>query len=178
MIVLTWCGSPMKWSHMVWKICPQQSGNEWVGPDEWSFTLGYQTFACYPLKYLHMERTCTPCPKILSRIHILRKWKVKLEDLEVLTPYTSYKGRAYIYGIFVSFISIYNFLTFTLFGVIGIHPITDLIFRESLVGTPPIVSVGFSLFVLWVPLITIIVYDGITNNFVNHQSWTRNFFSI
>ena len=25
MIVLTWCGSPMKWSHVVWKICPQHS---------------------------------------------------------------------------------------------------------------------------------------------------------
>ena len=24
MIVLTWCGSPMKWSHVVCKICPQQ----------------------------------------------------------------------------------------------------------------------------------------------------------
>ena len=23
-IVLTWCRSPMKWSHVVWKICPQQ----------------------------------------------------------------------------------------------------------------------------------------------------------
>ena len=23
MIMLTWCGSPMKWSHVVWKICPQ-----------------------------------------------------------------------------------------------------------------------------------------------------------
>ena len=34
MIVLTWCGSPMKWSHMVWKICPQHLtispfGNLW-----------------------------------------------------------------------------------------------------------------------------------------------------
>ena len=30
MIVLTWCGSPMKSSHVVWKICPQQaqSGNK------------------------------------------------------------------------------------------------------------------------------------------------------
>ena len=24
MIMLTWCGSPMKWSLVVWKICPQQ----------------------------------------------------------------------------------------------------------------------------------------------------------
>ena len=24
MIMLTWCGSPMKWSHVVWKIYPQQ----------------------------------------------------------------------------------------------------------------------------------------------------------
>ena len=24
MIVLTWCRSPMKWSHVMWKICPQQ----------------------------------------------------------------------------------------------------------------------------------------------------------
>ena len=24
MIILIWCGSPMKWSHVVWKICPQQ----------------------------------------------------------------------------------------------------------------------------------------------------------
>ena len=24
MIVLTWCWSPMKWSHVVWKICTQQ----------------------------------------------------------------------------------------------------------------------------------------------------------
>ena len=24
MIVLTWCELPMKWSHVVWKICPQQ----------------------------------------------------------------------------------------------------------------------------------------------------------
>ena len=24
MIMLTWCGSPIKWSHVVWKICPQQ----------------------------------------------------------------------------------------------------------------------------------------------------------
>ena len=24
MIVLTWCGLPMKWSHVMWKICPQQ----------------------------------------------------------------------------------------------------------------------------------------------------------
>ena len=23
MIMLIWCGLPMKWSHMVWKICPQ-----------------------------------------------------------------------------------------------------------------------------------------------------------
>ena len=23
MIMLTWCGLPMKWSHVVWKICPQ-----------------------------------------------------------------------------------------------------------------------------------------------------------
>ena len=23
MIMLTWCGSSMKWSHVVWKICPQ-----------------------------------------------------------------------------------------------------------------------------------------------------------
>ena len=23
MIMLTWCRSPMKWSHVVWKICPQ-----------------------------------------------------------------------------------------------------------------------------------------------------------
>ena len=23
MIMLTWCGPPMKWSHVVWKICPQ-----------------------------------------------------------------------------------------------------------------------------------------------------------
>ena len=102
MIMLTWCRSPMKWSHVVWKICPQQSGNERVGPDKWSFTLGYQTLACYPLKYLHMERNCTPRPKIISQIRILRKWKFKLEDLGVLTPYTSYKGRAYIYEIFVS----------------------------------------------------------------------------
>ena len=25
MIMLTWCGSPMKWRHVVWKICPQQT---------------------------------------------------------------------------------------------------------------------------------------------------------
>ena len=24
MIMLMWCRSPMKWSHVVWKICPQQ----------------------------------------------------------------------------------------------------------------------------------------------------------
>ena len=24
MIMLTWCRSPMKWSHVVWKICPRQ----------------------------------------------------------------------------------------------------------------------------------------------------------
>ena len=24
MIVLMWCGSPMKWNHVVWKFCPQQ----------------------------------------------------------------------------------------------------------------------------------------------------------
>ena len=24
MIVLMWCRSPMKWSHVMWKICPQQ----------------------------------------------------------------------------------------------------------------------------------------------------------
>ena len=23
MLALTWCGLPMKWSHVVWKICPQ-----------------------------------------------------------------------------------------------------------------------------------------------------------
>ena len=23
-IVLTWCGSPMKWSYVLWKICPQE----------------------------------------------------------------------------------------------------------------------------------------------------------
>ena len=27
-IVSTWCGSPMKWRHMVWKIYPQQTSNK------------------------------------------------------------------------------------------------------------------------------------------------------
>ena len=29
MIVLAWCGSPMKWSHVVWKICPQHQTNKY-----------------------------------------------------------------------------------------------------------------------------------------------------
>ena len=28
MIILTWCGSPMKWSHVVWKICPQHCSKQ------------------------------------------------------------------------------------------------------------------------------------------------------
>ena len=31
MIMLTWCGSPMKWSHVVWKICPQQTYHRKIG---------------------------------------------------------------------------------------------------------------------------------------------------
>ena len=31
MIMLTWCGSPMKWSHVMWKICPQQTYHRKIG---------------------------------------------------------------------------------------------------------------------------------------------------
>ena len=29
MTMLTWCRLPMKWSHVVWKICPQQKVSQW-----------------------------------------------------------------------------------------------------------------------------------------------------
>ena len=34
MIMLTWCGSPMKWSHVVWKIYPQHSTPQVQGPSK------------------------------------------------------------------------------------------------------------------------------------------------
>ena len=37
MIMLMWCGSPMKWSHVVWKICPQHPLTWNIYP--WSFVM-------------------------------------------------------------------------------------------------------------------------------------------
>ena len=73
--------------------------------------LSSTSFMRPPLKYLYMERTFTPHPKILLCIRLLQTWEVRPKDLWALTPYSSYKERAYIHGILVSSIPLYKHQT-------------------------------------------------------------------
>ena len=141
-----------------------------------------------------MKRTCTPHPKIFLHIRLLQTWEVRLEDLGALTPYCPYKERTYIHGILVSSIPLYNHQTASssryvefpnsqTFRVVGNHLVTDLTFRGSLVGTPPVLSIGSSPFVLQVPPVIALVDDQLTNYFCassqsnifnNYDSYNEN----
>ena len=132
-----------------------------------------------PLKYLYMERTCTPHPKIFLHIHLLQTWEVRLEDLGPLTPYSPYKERTYIHGILVSSIPLYKHQTASssryvefpnsqTFRVVENHLVTDLTFRGSLVSTPPVLFIISSPFVLQVTPVIVLVDDQLTDDFVHH----------
>ena len=109
-------------------------------------------FAFSPLKYLHMERTCIPCPKIFLHMCILQIWEVRTEDLKALTRYPPYKGRDNNHKIWVSSMLLYKhpvsssprYVEFpnSHTWVIGDHSITNLTFRWSLAGTPLVLYVG------------------------------------
>ena len=126
-----------------------------------------------------MERTCKPHPKIFLHIHLLQTWEVRLEDLGALTPYSPYKERTYIHGILVNSIPLYKHQTASssryvefpnsqTFRVDENHLVTNLTFRGSLVGTPPILFIISSPFVLQVTPVIVLVDDQLTDDFVHH----------
>ena len=126
-----------------------------------------------------MERTCTPNPKIFLHIHLLQTWEVRLEDLGALTPYSPYKERTYIHGILVSSIPLYKHQTASssryvefpnsqTFRVVENHLVTNLTFRGSLVGTPLVLFIISSPFVLQVTPVIVLVDDQLTDDFVHH----------
>lgn len=84
------------------------SCDEQVYQDRRVSILSSTSFTCPPLKYVYMERTSTPHPKILLHILILQTWEVKFKDLKVLTLYSPSKERVYIHGILIRSIPLYK----------------------------------------------------------------------
>ena len=101
-----------------------------------------------------MERTCTPCPKIILHYCILQIWEVKHEYLRALTPVRKEPTLTGSWSALHHYISQalsppkYVIFSFHTFEVIDNYSITDLTFGGSLVGTPPVLSIGPSLFIL------------------------------